>query len=673
MLTSMSAEININAFAYDSYVLNQGFVEADSECAKNPKGTEHLLYPCNEEGYAVGSHDTEEPYTGFLNDGDITDAFREAWSVNNSVVPCKSDYELIYMCAICQKFMFIPFDKAAHQLSSECSSNGDATHGTYCAVCNEVINEPCEYEISSIIYPTCTNAGSTVYECRLCGYSFDESIPETGHKFAPDSKYCLNECSEINPNYVECEHTNTTLKVAVKATTKQNGKVNKVCSDCGRVISATTVNKIKSIKLSKSEYTYNDKAKKPIVTVKDSKGNKISSKNYTVSYPKGRKNVGKYTVTVNFKNRYSGSKKLTFKIKPKKTSIKSLSSKGNTIKVKWKKKTTQVSGYQIQCATDDKFTENKKTVTVKKNSATSKKIKNLELDTNYYVRVRTYKTVNGAKYYSAWSDVESKKTLSILEIVEVKVTDISKKSITVKVKNLSKIDYNYCRIEWNTTDDWKKHNSVKLKKGVSSYTLKKTDIGKHNYVIIARVFKDKKEVDVSGIVTEGPELLLKFADKDKKKAQKIKVINVRDYEKGKAKKPYVHWTGGVTNSDKKILKEFANKHFKDGWSDYQKLNYTFKWIHNNVTYCEGSKYSKLGKYSYCERIFKKKSGQCIDYNGAMAEMFAYLGYQTRLIEGYSCGNNHYWGQVKIAGYWLSFDARLSGEFTLGNKEYYENY
>ena len=50
------------------------------------------------------------------------------------------------------------------------------------------------------------------------------------------------------------------------------------------------------MKLSATTYTYNGKVQKPSVTVKDSKGKALKNgTDYTVSYPKGMKNVGKYT------------------------------------------------------------------------------------------------------------------------------------------------------------------------------------------------------------------------------------------------------------------------------------------------------------------------------------------------------------------------------------------
>ena len=167
------------------------------------------------------------------------------------------------------------------------------------------------------------------------------------------------------------------------------------------------------IGLSKTSYIYNGKVKKPSVTVKDSKGKKISSSNYTVSYSSGRKNVGKYTVTIKFKGNYSGTVKKTFTIKPKATTISKVTAGKKAFTVKWKKQATQTTGYQIQYSTSSKF-KGAKTVTVSKNKTTSKKISKLKAKKKYYVRIRTYKTVkvNGknTKIYSGWSKVKTVKT-----------------------------------------------------------------------------------------------------------------------------------------------------------------------------------------------------------------------------------------------------------------------
>lgn len=126
---------------------------------------------------------------------------------------------------------------------------------------------------------------------------------------------------------------------------------------------------------------------------------------YTSIYtpaPKSNENSYVYTSTT------TGSTSKIVK-NPSKTSISKLTAKKKGFTVKWKKP-TNASGYQIQYATDKNFKKNKKTVTVNKSSSTSKTVSKLKSKKKYYVRVRTYVTVNGTKKYSSWSAVKSIKT-----------------------------------------------------------------------------------------------------------------------------------------------------------------------------------------------------------------------------------------------------------------------
>ena len=95
--------------------------------------------------------------------------------------------------------------------------------------------------------------------------------------------------------------------------------------------------------------------------------------------------------------------------KPKSAKFKKVKSAKKAISVEWKK-VSGVKGYQIQVATDKKFKKNKKTVTIKMQKTTKTTIKKLKAKKKYYVRVRTYKIVNGKKVYSSWSKVKSVKT-----------------------------------------------------------------------------------------------------------------------------------------------------------------------------------------------------------------------------------------------------------------------
>lgn len=95
--------------------------------------------------------------------------------------------------------------------------------------------------------------------------------------------------------------------------------------------------------------------------------------------------------------------------KPKSAKIKKVKAAKKAIAVEWKK-VSGVKGYQVQVATDKKFKKNKKTATVKKQKTTKVTIKKLKAKKKYYVRIRTYKTVNGKKVYSSWSKVKTVKT-----------------------------------------------------------------------------------------------------------------------------------------------------------------------------------------------------------------------------------------------------------------------
>lgn len=168
------------------------------------------------------------------------------------------------------------------------------------------------------------------------------------------------------------------------------------------------LDRVKTVKMT-SSYMYDGKVKKPSVTLYDYNNKKISSSNYTVSYAKGRKNVGKYSVKITFKGAYKGHSAITktFTIKPKSTTLSSVKAGKKSLTAKWKKQTTQTTGYQLQYSTDKNFKKNNKTVTVSKNKTTSKKISKLKSKKKYYVRIRTYKTVGKTKYYSSWSKSKS--------------------------------------------------------------------------------------------------------------------------------------------------------------------------------------------------------------------------------------------------------------------------
>ena len=246
---------------------------------------------------------------------------------------------------------------------------------------------------------TCTEGGKEAYyKCEGCGKFYEDVL---GTKEITDLASW--------GNIAKIAHT--TKQTVTKATPTANGKIVNYCSVCKKTLSTTVIPKASSIKLKATSLTYNGKVRTPKVIVKDRTGKTlVKNTDYTVSYAKGRKYVGKYAVKITFKGKYSGTKTLYFTIKPKATSISSLKAGSKKFTVKWKKQATQTTGYQVQYSASSKFSK-AKTVTVGKNTTVSKKISKLSGKKKYYVRVRTYKTVkiNGKsiRIYSGWSKAKT--------------------------------------------------------------------------------------------------------------------------------------------------------------------------------------------------------------------------------------------------------------------------
>ncbi|MBR3260721.1 MAG: fibronectin type III domain-containing protein [Firmicutes bacterium] len=83
-------------------------------------------------------------------------------------------------------------------------------------------------------------------------------------------------------------------------------------------------------------------------------------------------------------------------------------SSAKTMKVTWGKN-SKATGYEIMYSTSKSFASGNKTITVGSASTVSRGIGGLTKGKTYYVKIRTYKTVSGKKYYSAWSVVKNVK------------------------------------------------------------------------------------------------------------------------------------------------------------------------------------------------------------------------------------------------------------------------
>ena len=196
-----------------------------------------------------------------------------------------------------------------------------------------------------------------------------------------------------------------TITVTASATLRTNAAI--------KNIKVTVSKKTQKITCNSYKKTYGSKAFK--LGAKTNGGGKLtykSSNNKIASVnSKGVvtiKNFGKATIKVSAgSSKYfnAASKKITVTVVPKKQKIKKIKKYKKALRV-YVTKYSKASGYQIYVARNSKFTKGKKLKTIKGYKNTSGKITKLSGKKVYYVKVRSYKTVSGKKYYGDWSSVK---------------------------------------------------------------------------------------------------------------------------------------------------------------------------------------------------------------------------------------------------------------------------
>ena len=155
--------------------------------------------------------------------------------------------------------------------------------------------------------------------------------------------------------------------------------------------------------------TYTGKKITQSLSIKDGNVSLRDGIDYSISYSSNKK-IGIATITITGKGNYAGTITRTFKINPKGTSLKKLIADKKQFKATWKAQKTQTTGYEVQYSTSKNFSSENKKVKITKNKTTSSIVKKLKSKKKYYVRIRTYKIVNGKKFYSGWSKVLNVKT-----------------------------------------------------------------------------------------------------------------------------------------------------------------------------------------------------------------------------------------------------------------------
>ena len=250
--------------------------------------------------------------------------------------------------------------------------------------------------------------GEDAYNLQGLGWEYESLTVIFNPKTGVVTSVAKNKSCPKSSNGVHSYKT-----VVTKATATTHGKIERKCQHCGKVTSTTSIRKASNISIAADSFVYTGKDINVGLKAKNSSGNVISTANYTVSYPTGRKSYGKHTVVIKFKNNYKGSRTLSFVIRPPKSSYSKFVKSRNKLEVTYRKPSIAVSGYQLQLCSDTTFAGSKtKTINVAGNRVFTKTFSSLKSNTKYYLRIRTYRNLsNGKRVYSVWSTAQSVSTL----------------------------------------------------------------------------------------------------------------------------------------------------------------------------------------------------------------------------------------------------------------------
>ena len=359
-------------------------------------------------------------------------------SYGNSVVTkqptCTSEGTKIKTCTKCNVTVTEKLPAKGHTAVTDkgypatCTTAGK-TDGSHCSVCNTVI------KVQTVIYATGhKSSGWIVDKAASIG------VKGSKHKECTVCKKVLETAEIPALSRISISKASVTLSTSTYAydgkakkpgvTVKLNGKTLKNSTDYTVSYSNNTKVGTATVKITgKGNYTgsvsktYNIKNNFKKATISGISNKSYTGKNitqsftvkyngktlkkgtdYTVSYL-SNKNIGTATVKVTGKGSYAGTITKTFKINPAKQEIQKLTAKSKAFFVDWAQKGS-ATGYEIQYATNSKFTSAKK-VTITNNKTDKTTISKLSGKKKYYVRVRSYTTVKGTKYYGAWSASKS--------------------------------------------------------------------------------------------------------------------------------------------------------------------------------------------------------------------------------------------------------------------------
>ena len=209
----------------------------------------------------------------------------------------------------------------------------------------------------------------------------------------------------------EHKHSYGGWEVVRKASNRKNGLLLRTCSSCGEK-QTKRIARICSAKVKNIDKIYTGKAITNSITVKNKDGETLKrGRDYTVQY-KNNKKVGVADMIITGIGKYECTFTRSFRIIPKRTQFTSILPSAKKAALKWTPVAAQADGYLIQYGTDKSFRKNTKVQKVKNAATASLTLTGLKQKTTYFVRIRTYRTVNDRTFYSLWPKTMTFKTPS---------------------------------------------------------------------------------------------------------------------------------------------------------------------------------------------------------------------------------------------------------------------
>ena len=400
-----------------------------------------------------------QTYELCINTQDVTAATVYAHSLHEHVYEyevttpagCESIGEKVGTCSVCGATVTeqIPalghdFGEWAQSKAPTCTEKGEETR-----VCSRDASHIETREVAALGHdfgewtqtkaPTCTEAGEESRVCsRDASHIETRAIEASGHDFGPWTQTKAPTCTEAGEATRVCtkdaSHVETKAIPAlghdwedtkVNATATKVGYTEHVCKNCGiKTVDSYTA---PTGKLTLKCQTRTANAEALIwnkvagvngyqIQISNATGAAWATAKVTAANAytfKGLTAGGNYKFRVRFyitaggKNYFSPWATITSPTLPSATALTKLVAGSRSFTAQWKKQA--VTGYQLQYATNAKFTGGK-TVLVKNAKTLKTIVKGLGAKRIYYVRIRTFKTISKVNYFSTWSKALKVKT-----------------------------------------------------------------------------------------------------------------------------------------------------------------------------------------------------------------------------------------------------------------------